>query len=74
MLLDIKQFLVLPVLELIEALSCKNVTSEYLPHTSTAQRKHAALGFDEYRVLTITVAGCQFYWQRQAHWWTRFSA
>lgn len=52
MLLDIKQFLVLPVLELIEALSCKNVTSEYLPHKHSAA-KHAALGFDEYRVLTI---------------------
>lgn len=58
MLLDIKQFLVLPVLELIEALSCKNVTSEYLPHKHSAA-KHAALGFDEYRVLTITVAGCR---------------
>lgn len=41
-----------PVLELIEALSCKNVTSEYLPHKHSAA-KHAALGFDEYRVLTV---------------------
>lgn len=43
------------VLELIEALSCSNVTHEALPRRklNKSAKKNGALPFDEYRVLTI---------------------
>lgn len=51
-----KYALINPVLELVEALSCSNVTTEYLPHKHTRE-KHAALGFDEYRTLVVKTGG-----------------
>lgn len=44
------------ILELVEALSCSNVTTEHLPHKHSRE-KHAALGFDEYRTLVVKVGG-----------------
>lgn len=41
-----------PVLELIEALSCKNVVPQKMPHKHS-DIKHKALGFDEYYTLMV---------------------